>query len=105
MRKIGSTSFAYDGGGLGKGGMVSLQVNGAVVGQGRLERTVPFLFSMSGETLDVGVDTGAPAGPYTGRFPFTGRIDRIEIETRPALTADERQQLADGQARGALAGQ
>jgi len=98
-------TFEYDGGGLGKGGMVSLQVNGAVVGQGRLERTVPFLFSMSGETLDVGVDTGAPAGPYTGRFPFTGRIDRIEIETRPALTADERQQLADGQARGALAGQ
>ena len=82
-----------------------LLVNGAEVAQGRLDRTVPFLFSLSGETLDVGIDTGAPAGPYPHRFPFTGRIDRIDIETRPALTAEQRQQLHDGQARGALAGQ
>ena len=40
--------------------------------RGRIERTVPFLFSMSGETLDVGLDTGSPVGPYDGRFPFTG---------------------------------
>jgi arylsulfatase A-like enzyme len=98
-------TFEYDGGGLGKGGAVSLIVNGAVVGQGRLDRTVPFLFSMSGETLDVGVDTGAPAGPYPHRFPFTGRIDRIDIELQPALTDAQRQQLHDGQARAALAGQ
>ena len=65
--------FDYDGGGLGKGGQVHLSVNGVEVATGRLERTVPFLFSMSGETLDVGVDTGAPAGPYPHRFPFTGR--------------------------------
>ena len=78
-------SFEYDGGGLGKGGLLRLLVNGDEVARGRLERTVPFLFSMSGETLDVGVDTGAPAGPYPHRFPFTGGIDRIDIELRPAL--------------------
>ena len=33
--------FAYDGGGLGKGGAVTLFVNGAAVGVGRVEATVP----------------------------------------------------------------
>jgi arylsulfatase len=98
-----SVRFDYDGGGLGKGGLVHLAVNGTEVASGRLERTVPFLFSMSGETLDVGVDTGAPAGPYPHRFPFTGTIERIDIELHPALDAAQRQQVVDGQARGALA--
>ena len=60
---------------------------------------------MSGETLDVGVDTGAPAGPYPHRFPFTGTTDLIDIDLHSEL--DERQQrdLDDGQLRAALAGQ
>jgi arylsulfatase A-like enzyme len=98
-----SVRFDYDGGGLGKGGQVHVAVNGAEVASGRLERTVPFLFSMSGETLDVGVDTGAPVGPYPHRFAFTGAIERIEIELHPALDAAQRQQVADGRAHGALA--
>jgi arylsulfatase len=97
--------FDYDGGGLGKGGLVHLAVDGTEVASGRLERTVPFLFSMSGETLDVGIDAGAPVGPYPHRFPFTGAIERIEIELHPDLDAAHRQQVADGQARGALASQ
>ena len=60
---------------------------------------------MSGETLDVGVDTGSPVGPYEGQFPFTGTIERIEIDVEPALTDAQRQQVHDGQARAALAGQ
>ena len=97
--------FEYDGGGLGKGGLVHLTVNGAEVAGGRLERTVPFLFSMSGETLDVGVDTGAPVGPYPRRFPFTGTIDRIEIELHRGLDERQQRELLDGQIRGALASQ
>ena len=97
--------FEYDGGGLGKGGQVHLSVNGVEVATGRLERTVPFLFSMSGETLDVGVDTGAPAGPYPHRFPFTGSIERIEITTRPALDAASEAQVRDGERRAAMASQ
>ena len=31
--------FAYDGGGLGKGGTVTLYVDGDKVGEGRVERT------------------------------------------------------------------
>ena len=56
---------------------------------------------MSGETLDVGVDTGAPVGPYPHRFPFTGTIDRIEITTQPALDDASAQQVRDGQRRAA----
>ena len=33
--------FAYDGGGLGKGGTATLYVDGEKVGEGRVEATVP----------------------------------------------------------------
>src|SRR5207247_274215 len=45
--------FAYDGGGLGKGGTASLFLDGSKVGDGRVEGTVPMLFSTD-ETLDIG---------------------------------------------------
>ena len=75
--------FDYEGGGLGKGASVSLLVDDAEVASGRVERTVPFRFSMSGETLDVGVDTGSPVAPYGHAFRFTGHIDRIDVNVRP----------------------
>ena len=34
--------FAYDGGGLAKGGAVSLFIDGQKVGEGRVEMTEPF---------------------------------------------------------------
>ena len=37
--------FAYDGGGLGKGGMGTIFVNGKKVAEGRIERTQPMIFS------------------------------------------------------------
>ena len=37
--------FAYDGGGLAKGGTVSLYLDGNKVGEGRVEETVPMVFS------------------------------------------------------------
>ena len=49
--------FAYDGGGLGKGGDVTLYVDGQAGGTGRVERTEPFTFSLD-ETTDVGCETG-----------------------------------------------
>src|SRR5882724_1564804 len=39
-------AFDYEGGGLGKGGTARLFVNGRSVAEGRIEKTVPFLFSM-----------------------------------------------------------
>ncbi|SPM41951.1 Arylsulfatase A or related enzyme [Mycobacterium numidiamassiliense] len=97
-------SFDYDGGGLGKGAAVFLQVNDAVVASGRIERTVPFRFSMSGETLDVGVDTGSPVAPYGHGFRFTGRIDRIDATVRPQ-SADLAAAIAEAEMRAALGAQ
>ncbi len=37
--------FAYDGGGLAKGGIVSLFIDGQKTGEGRVEITVPFAYS------------------------------------------------------------
>ena len=97
-------SFAYDGGGLGNGASVSLLVDGAAMASGRIERTVPFLFSMSGETLDVGIDTGSPVVPYGHGFRFTGRIDRIDVTVHPQ-PADLAAAIAEAEMRAALGAQ
>jgi hypothetical protein len=72
--------FKYDGGGMGKGGAVTLTVDGKPAASGRLERTVPLLFSAD-ETLDIGEDTGTPVSEdYHVPFKFTGGIKKVMIE-------------------------
>jgi arylsulfatase len=68
--------FKYDGGGLGKGGDVTLYYDGKPVGQGRVERTQPMIYSAD-EACDVGADTGSPASPDYGPTgnKFSGQID------------------------------
>ena len=51
--------FTYDGGGVGKGGDVTLYIDGNAVGSGHIERTEAFLFSAD-ETCDVGDEYGSP---------------------------------------------
>ena len=64
--------FAYDGGGLGKGGDVTLYVDGDKVGEGRVEHTVPMVFSAD-ETLDLGRDSATPVSDDHGTDNgFTG---------------------------------
>jgi len=73
--------FTYDGGGLAKGGDVTLYCDGTPVGTGRVEMTIPMGFSAD-EACDVGSDTGSPAstdyGPTGNRF--TGHIDWVQID-------------------------
>jgi len=73
--------FAYDGGGLGKGGTVSLYLDGAKVGEGRVDATVPMLFSAD-ETTDVGSDSATPVSDDYGPkdSAFTGRVRWVEID-------------------------
>jgi hypothetical protein len=73
--------FAYDGGGLAKGGEVTLYIDGKAVGNGRLERTAPAVFSAD-ETSDVGVKHGSPLSPDTPPHTsaFTGTVDVVAIE-------------------------
>jgi arylsulfatase len=58
--------FAYDGGGLGKGGTARLYLDGAPVGGGRVEGTVPMVFSAD-ETTDVGADSATPVSDDYGQ--------------------------------------
>jgi arylsulfatase len=73
--------FKYDGGGLGKGGDVTLYYDGKSVGQGRVERTQPMIYSAD-EACDVGADTGSPASPDYGPTgnKFSGQIDWVQID-------------------------
>jgi len=73
--------FAYDGGGLGKGGAVTLYYDGRKVGQGRIENTVPMTFSLD-ETTDVGREGGTPVSrDYDRRTSvFNGTIHWVQID-------------------------
>jgi arylsulfatase A-like enzyme len=54
--------FAYDGGGLAKGGTVSLYTDGEKTGEGRVDATEPMSFTAS-ETAEVGRELGTPVLP------------------------------------------
>lgn len=78
--------FAYDGGGMGKGGKITMTANGKTIAEGGLERTIPITFSL-GEGLDIGMDVGSPIDfTYDLPFAFTGKIDKVEIELRPVAS-------------------
>ena len=76
--------FAYDGGGLAKGGLVNLYIDGKPVGSGRIDRTMPMILS-GDETSDVGMKRGSPITPDlpARSNAFTGTVQLIVIETNP----------------------
>jgi arylsulfatase len=73
--------FAYDGGGLAKGGTVTLYVDGESAGEGRVEHTQPLIFSAD-ETADVGNETGTTVSDDydAGSSRFTGTIEWVQID-------------------------
>jgi arylsulfatase len=73
--------FDYDGGGLGKGGNASLYLDGTKVAEGRIDATVPMLFSAD-ETTDLGSDSGTPVTDdlAADELTFTGRVRWVEID-------------------------
>jgi len=79
--------FAYDGGGMGKGGEITIKANGKKVAGGRLKRTIPIQFSL-GEGVDIGMDVGSPIDfTYKLPFAFTGKIEKVTIELKPERAA------------------
>ena len=79
-RHVVALRFAYDGGGIGKGGMATLEVDGKPVAEGRIERTIPIRVTLD-ESLDVGEDTGTPVTTsYDVPFRFDGKVDRVVID-------------------------
>ena len=72
--------FAYAGGGLGKGGKVTLFVDGKPVGQGDVPLTQAIVFSAD-DGCDVGEDSGAPVSPDYGSVgnAFNGEVRGVEL--------------------------
>ena len=73
--------FAYDGGGLAKGGAVTLYIDGKPIGDGHINATVPMIYS-GDETCDVGCDTGTPVSEdYTSQNSrFTGTVRWVQLD-------------------------
>jgi len=74
--------FVYDGGGPGKGGTGTISINGKKVGEGELERTIPFIYGT--ETADVGMDLySAVSHDYKkGDNEFNGKIRKVVIAVK-----------------------
>jgi hypothetical protein len=91
--------FAYDGGGLGKGGTVSLSVDGQRVGEGRIGATVPMVYSLD-ETADIGRDTASPVSDdYTADASlFRGTVEWVRIDVgegaAPQVPPEDRLRIA-----------
>jgi arylsulfatase len=88
--------FAYDGGGLAKGGTVTLYLDGQKVGEGRVDATVPMLFSAD-ETTDVGSDSATPVSDDYGPrdSAFSGRVRWVQLD----LDVDDHDHLISPQER------
>jgi arylsulfatase A-like enzyme len=89
--------FKYDGGGLGKGGAGTLYVNDTKVGEGRIDRTEPFIFSAD-ETEDVGEDLATPVTEdyKEGDNKFNGTIDKITLAiTQPPADVEKAEERED----------
>jgi arylsulfatase A-like enzyme len=88
--------FAYDGGGLAKGGDVTLYYDGDSVGTGRVEATQPMIFSAD-ETTDIGYESGTCVTPdydhHTSRF--TGKLKWVQLD----LGSDDNDHFIDPEER------
>jgi len=73
--------FEYDGGGIGKGGSISIFSNGTLLAQGRVERTISIPAGL-GETMDTGRDTGVPVTrTAAAQSVFEGELHEVRVRT------------------------
>ncbi len=84
--------FAYAGGGLGKGGKVTLYVNGKKDGEGDVEATLANVFSAD-DGLDVGKDGASAVSPdyKPGNNAFNGKVRGVQL----ALGDDDGKHVID----------
>lgn len=72
--------FDYAGGGVGKGGVATLYLDGKKVGEGNIDNTLAAVFSAD-DGCDVGEDSGAPVSPDYGPLGngFNGEIKGVQL--------------------------
>jgi hypothetical protein len=90
--------FAYDGGGVARGGTVSLYVDGARAGEGHVERTEPFGFGE--ESFDLGHEAGSPVTTdygSNGGSVFSGKVHWVELDA--GVAADDHNHLISPEER------
>jgi hypothetical protein len=95
---MGTLAFASMSG-IGRSGTGVLKVDGKVVAEQRMERTIPLILAWD-ESLDVGSDTGTPVDDkdYQVPFAFKGKIDKITLSIdRPKLTPEDEKKLMEAQ--------
>jgi len=83
--------------GIGQGGTGTLKVDGKVVDEQKMERTLPLILQWD-ESFDIGSDTGTPVNDadYQVPFAFTGKIDKLSLVIdRPRLSPDDIRKLEE----------
>ncbi|MEY4044116.1 MAG: hypothetical protein RL644_384 [Actinomycetota bacterium] len=93
---------AYDGG-MGGGGDSVMSLDGVPVGHVRVEKSVPVIFSISGETFDVGMDSGAAVGDYPHVYRFNGTVHGVTLERLSEPPPEVRALIEDAEFRASLA--
>ena len=93
---------AYDGG-MGGGGDSVMSIDDEPVGHVRVEKSVPVVFSISGETFDVGLDSGAAVGDYPHVYRFTGTIHGVTLERLSEPSPAVQALIDDAEFRASLA--
>jgi arylsulfatase A-like enzyme len=97
--------FDYEGPGLGKGGTVTLYLDGDKVGEGKVDGTAPAVFSAD-DTCDVGQENGAlVADDYPVPNKFSGEVNWVEIDIAEAAADDDHRLDPDEMVRVAMARQ
>jgi arylsulfatase A-like enzyme len=103
-KNVVKVDFKYDGGGIAKGGLVTLYLNDKKVGEGRVEKTEPAGRFSADETFDTGFDSASPvSADYKSPFPFSGTVNKVEIDVAPAnLSQADLKKLEVAQLRALL---
>jgi len=81
----------------GTGGKCVLYVDGKQVAEGRIPKTQPFAYSAD-EGVDVGMDgeTAVSNDYKQGDNKFTGKIEKVTIDTKPSnLSAEDKKSVED----------
>jgi hypothetical protein len=103
----GLASLASGIGGIGKGGVGVLKVDGKVVSTQKMAHTIPLILQWD-ETFDVGADTGTPVDDqdYQVPFRFTGKLNKLTLQLKPVpLNAAARKLLEEKARRNNAAAQ
>jgi hypothetical protein len=89
--------WAYDGPGMGRGGIGTLKVDDQVIDLHPMSRSLGIVLPWT-ETFNVGIDTGAPVDDSDCQVPFrvTGKINKLTVKVAPEeLAATEKEAVCE----------